>query len=238
MMFLLENTMFTSSAKAAGTPANSGIHASEANEVTPRYETRNRKQTVRYGHEGSASSGSSQMLGDGLQNHGIARFSFANASNIEILRTLLARAPRKLAGSSGSTNGNSKRQKAPLSKALDLDESESDTQSAADPPKRQRRQTATEKAESRATAANIQKSLPEPRGMPEVWADVGHSPPEATRPELTLLQDRQSLCESLQYFQSFKSGTYHSKGYGYGWLLDNDNDERGYMDGEISISRL
>ena len=230
--------MFTSSAKAAGSPANSGVHASEASQVTPRYETRIRKQTVRYGQAGSASSGSGQVLGDELQSHGIARFKFANALNIKTLRALLARAPRKLASSSGSTNSNSKRQKAPLSNALDLDESESDTQSDANPPKRQRRQTATERVLSREIAANVQKFFPEPRGMPEVWADVSLPPPDLASPELTLLQDRQSLCESLPYFQSFKSGTYYFKGIGYGWLLDNDNDERGYMDDEIAISRL
>ena len=51
------------------------------------------------------------------------------------------------------------------------------TASTANPPKRQRRQTAKEKAEEeKAAASNVQESYPEPRGQPEVWADVGHVP--------------------------------------------------------------
>lgn len=58
------------------------------------------------------------------------------------------------------------------------------------------------------------------------------------------LQIRQSLCEALPYYQAYQSGVYswggeHGKGgYVYGFLLDNDNDERGYMDEKVVITRV
>ena len=59
------------------------------------------------------------------------------------------------------------------------------TETTANPPKRQRRLTAKEKAEEeKAAAANVQESFPEPRGEPEVWADVGN-PPDFVDPALT-----------------------------------------------------
>ena len=61
--------------------------------------------------------------------------------------------------------------------ATDLEDFRLATESTANPPKRQRRQTAKEKAEEeKAAALNVQESFPEPRGEPEVWADVGHFP--------------------------------------------------------------
>lgn len=60
---------------------------------------------------------------------------------------------------------------------------------------------------------------------------------------LTLSQARQALCEALPYYQAYESGAYYwgSKGgkggYVYGFLLDNDNDERGYMDEKVVITR-
>ena len=51
------------------------------------------------------------------------------------------------------------------------------TESTVNLQKRQRRLTAKEKAEEeKAAASNVQEFFPEPRGEPEVWADVGHFP--------------------------------------------------------------
>ncbi len=249
--------MSTSSATAAGSPVDSGMETTEADQVhqansTPaqRYERRNRKQTERYGHETSVSSGDRDAIGDeeddtfvpagpivAQQKRRMVKISFTSASSTRRLRALLAGPSRKLADSSAATKSTSKR-KAASSKDPDLDESESDTQSATNPPKRQRRQTAKERAEQRAAAAKVQEFFPEPRGQPTVWADVSQFPSDVAISELTLFQDRQSLCEALHYFQGFKSAIYPYKGRVLGWLLDNDNDERGYMDAEIVISRL
>lgn len=55
---------------------------------------------------------------------------------------------------------------------------------------------------------------------------------------------RQALCESLPYYQAYHSGAYTwgssngGAGYAYGSLLDNDNDEYGYMDEKCVITRL
>ena len=49
---------------------------------------------------------------------------------------------------------------------------------------------------------------------------------------------RQALCESLEYYQAYQSGAYTWGGYAYGFLLDNDNDEHGYMDEKVVITRL
>ncbi len=248
--------MSTNSATAAGSPVNSGMETTKADQVqqaksTPaqRYERRIRKQTERYGQETSVSSGDRDAIGDEddtfvpagptvtQQKSRMVKISFTSASNTRRLRALLAGTPGKLADSSTATKSTSKR-KAASSKDPDLDESDSDTQSATNPPKRQRKQTAKERAEQRAAAAKVQEFFPEPRGQPTVWADVSQFSLDITIPELTLLQDRQSLCEALQYFQGFKSAIYSYDGRVLGWLLDNDNDERGYMDAEIVISRL
>ncbi|CAF9943053.1 MAG: hypothetical protein ALECFALPRED_010499 [Alectoria fallacina] len=67
----------------------------------------------------------------------------------------------------------------------------------------------------------------EPRGQPEVWAEL-----------------RQALCESLPYYHAYHSGAYTwgssngSTGYAYGYLVDNDNDEYGFMDEKIAITRV
>ncbi|KAF6226736.1 hypothetical protein HO173_012339 [Letharia columbiana] len=71
------------------------------------------------------------------------------------------------------------------------------------------------------------ETRPKPRGQPEVWAEM-----------------RQALCESLTYYQAYQSGAYTwgssngSAGYAYGFLLDNDNDDYGYMDEKVVITRL
>ena len=196
--------MSTNSATAAGSPVDSGMEATEASQANSppaqRYERRIRKQTERYGQETSVSSGGRDAIGDEdddtlvpagpvvtQQKRRTFIFNFTNASRIRRLRALLAQPPRKLAGSSTATNGNSKRPKAALSKDLELDESESDTQSASNPPKRQRRQTAKERAEQRAAAAKVQEFFPEPRGKPIVWADVSQFSSDIAISALTLL---------------------------------------------------
>lgn len=61
---------------------------------------------------------------------------------------------------------------------------------------------------------------------------------------LTELQDRQDLCESLPYYKARESGAYtwgssaDFAGYAYGFLLDNDNDECGFMSEKVVITRL
>ena len=75
-----------------------------------------------------------------------------------------------------STGNPSRKRKSPSDNIIDLEDFGLATESTANPPKRQRRQTAKEKAqEEKAAASNVQASFPEPRGEPEVWADVGHS---------------------------------------------------------------
>ena len=89
-------------------------------------------------------------------------------------------------------------------------------------------------------------SRPEPRGQPEVWAEVPTMflYTRYASVMLTMLQERQALCESLPYYQSYQSSAYtwgSSKdfaGYAYGYLLDNDNEEYGYMDEKVVITRL
>ena len=69
-----------------------------------------------------------------------------------------------------------RKRKSPSDNIKDLEDFGLAAESTANPPKRQRRQTAKEKAEEeKAAALNVQESFPEPRGEPEVWADVGHS---------------------------------------------------------------
>ena len=185
-------------AKAPGLPAGSAMKATKDNQVhqvdsapTQRQGTRIRKQTVRYGHETSASNEDDQDLRDdhdeipvpdgpttAPQKRQVFICNFADASSKKKLRAMLKRPAKKFDISPGFSNGNFKKRKSPSSNALEDDEPESEpaTQSADKPSKRQRRQPAKERAENRATAANVQDSLPEPRGQPEVWADVSHSP--------------------------------------------------------------
>ena len=76
-----------------------------------------------------------------------------------------------------STSYPTRKRKSLSDNNIDLEDSELATASTANPPKRQRRQTAKEKAEEeKAAASNVQESYPEPRGQPEVWAEVGHFP--------------------------------------------------------------
>ena len=66
---------------------------------------------------------------------------------------------------------------------------------------------------------------------------------QGTRTVLTTRQARQALCEALPYYQSYKSAAYSwgtqggKGGVIFGLLLDNDNDERGYMDEKVVITR-
>lgn len=197
--------MLTNSAKAAGSPANSAMKATEENQVRqtdsapgPRQSTRPRKQTVRYGHEASASSSSDQSLHDEEDNfvqdkpatipeRQIVNCRIASASGKNKLRALLIGGQMTPESPPESSKGTSKKRKSPLSNAPDVEGSESATGSADNAPKKQRRQTAKEKAESEATAVNVQESFPKPRGQPEVWAEVSRSPREfrESRADLT-----------------------------------------------------
>ena len=137
-----------------------------------------------------------------------------------------------------STSKPSRKRKSLSDNIVDLEDFGLPKERTANPPKRQRRQTAKEKAEEeKAAASNVQEFFPEPRGEPKVWADVGHFP-DSVNPALICDQDRQSLCESLPYYQAFKSAAYTGRRVGYGWLLDNDNDVRGFMSDEWAITRL
>lgn len=76
-----------------------------------------------------------------------------------------------------NTSNPSQKRKALSDNIIDLEDFGLAAGSTANPPKRQRRQTAKEKAEEeKAAALNVQEFFPEPRGEPEVWADVGHLP--------------------------------------------------------------
>ena len=76
----------------------------------------------------------------------------------------------------GSTSNPPRKRKALSDNIIDLQDLGLATESPANPPKRQRRQTAKEKAEeAKAAASNVQEFFPEPRGEPEVWADVGQT---------------------------------------------------------------
>ena len=86
---------------------------------------------------------------------------------------------------------------------------------------------------------------PKPRGQPEVWAEVNDiQQVSAETLANNLIQGRQALCESLPYYQSFHSAAYAwgsssgFAGYVYSYLLDNDNEEYGYMDEKVVITRL
>ena len=75
-----------------------------------------------------------------------------------------------------STSSPSRKRKSHSDNIIDLEDFGLATESIANPPKRQRRQTAKEKAEEeKAAASNVQEFFTEPRGEPEVWADVGRS---------------------------------------------------------------
>lgn len=90
---------------------------------------------------------------------------------------------------------------------------------------RKRRRLTQPASQAKATKTGSSKvepgdTRPEPRGSPEVWADM-----------------RQPMCESLAYYHSMQAGPYIWHGYCYGFLVDNDNDERGYMDEKVVITR-
>ena len=72
-----------------------------------------------------------------------------------------------------STSNPSRKRKSLSDNSKGLEDFGLATESTANPPKRQRRQTAKEKAEEeKAAASNVQEFFPEPRGEPEVWAEV------------------------------------------------------------------
>ncbi|KAL9077233.1 MAG: hypothetical protein Q9161_000499 [Pseudevernia consocians] len=133
-------------------------------------------------------------------------------------------------GQGGPSSDNTKKRSAAL--IDDDDESELFTPSSSreQASKRPRLQPSASKPRATPKAKTAVKSggdnRREPRGQPEVWAEV-----------------RQALCEALPYYQAYQSGAYSwgseagKGGYVYGFLLDNDNDERGYMDEKVVITR-
>ena len=148
-----------------------------------------RTKTVRYGYETSTSSEVDHDFSYDFEEisrpytpmtpqpkRQIVVCTFADTVNQKKLRTLLTQPQKKLDNASRSTNVDSKKRKSTSSNATDVDEYEPAIQNTDKSSKRQRRPTAKERAESRAMIANIQNSFPEPRGQPEVWADVSNSP--------------------------------------------------------------
>ncbi|TKX20787.1 2OG-Fe(II) oxygenase-like protein 7 [Elsinoe australis] len=63
-------------------------------------------------------------------------------------------------------------------------------------------------------------SKPEPRGKPLVWAP-----------------NRQALCETILYFQSWQSACYISKGVLYSFMFDSNGHSRDLIDGDVIIAR-
>ena len=51
-------------------------------------------------------------------------------------------------------------------------------------------------------------------------------------------QLRQSLCETLDYYHSYQSSVYVNGGFVCGVMLDNDQEDGGYCDEEVVISRM
>lgn len=226
-------------AKAPRLPAGSAMKATEDCQVhqvdssrTQRQGTRIRKQTVRYGHETSANNEDDQDLRDDhdatfvpdgpmttQQKRRVFICNFADASSKEKLCALLRRPAKQPDVSPGFSNGNSKKRKSPSSNALELDEPESDpvTQSTDKPSKKQRRQPAKERAENRATAANVQEFLPEPRGQPEVWADVSHSPRKHRESRADFISGPSELVRIATILSGFSVWRLHLQGVGL-WL--------------------
>ncbi len=66
---------------------------------------------------------------------------------------------------------------------------------------------------------------------------------QVARTVLTSHQARQAMCEALPYYHSYKSAAYSwgtqggKGGFVFGLLLDNDNEERGYMDEKVVITK-
>ncbi len=149
----------------------------------------------------------------------------------------------------GSSSGNGKKRSAPHVDNDDDSDLFAPSSSRGPAPKKQRLQSSAAKPRAtprvKAAAKSGHDDRPEPRGPPDVWAEVLVilSFDRIVSEKLTLPQARQSLCEALPYYQAFQSGAYSwgSKGgkggYVYGFLLDNDNDERGYMDEKVVITR-
>lgn len=72
-----------------------------------------------------------------------------------------------------------------------------------------------------------------------VWVErphpQAHKPMCIGRPEVWCT-NRQELCESLPYFRSYQSGTYHSGGVMRGYLADGCAGPRDFMNGRVVIS--
>lgn len=63
-------------------------------------------------------------------------------------------------------------------------------------------------------------SKPAPRGRPEVWAD-----------------NRQALCETLLYYQSYQGACYINKGVLYSFMFDSNGHSRDLLDSDVVIAR-
>ena len=80
-------------------------------------------------------------------------------------------------------------------------------------------------------------------GKPEVWCTVSTFSFSNVKLFViislnlwTKLQSRQELCESLPYFRSYQSGTYHNGGVMRGYLMDGCAGPRDFANGRIVIS--
>ena len=51
-------------------------------------------------------------------------------------------------------------------------------------------------------------------------------------------QLRQSLCETLDYYHTYQGSVYVSNGFVLGVLIDKDQEDGGYCDEEVVISRM
>jgi hypothetical protein len=75
-------------------------------------------------------------------------------------------------------------------------------------------------AEQLLAQRNVGPNKPEPRGLPEVWAE-----------------GRQELCETLHYYRAYQSACYSTGGFARGFMFDQVAHSRGYVDTNVVISR-
>jgi hypothetical protein len=75
-------------------------------------------------------------------------------------------------------------------------------------------------AEQLLAQRNVGPNKPEPRGLPEVWAE-----------------GRQELCETLHYYRAYQSACYSTGGFARGFMFDQVAHSRDYVDTNVVISR-